>query len=334
MNWFEAKEEEFSPVISTRVRFARNLSGKKFPRKMTPKEKKEVCEAVRGALRDREPMFVDFGKASKGEKEAYVQTYLASRELADKGEGSGLLISREGNVSVMLCEEDHVRLQAVLKGKKIRACYELALDWEKALEEKIDVAYDPALGYLTACPTNLGAAMRVSVMIHLPALKETGRLYALTRSLNDLGFTVRGLFGEGSEGTAGIYQISNQMSRDAAPEEIVSSFEKVVEQVILEEEKARAALFSDSRTIWEDKICRAMGIVSFARSMSFAEWIELYSLIRLGKEAGLPEAARFSDPDRCLIEAMPAYLLLRDASLSSPQLRDEARAARLHESIK
>ena len=329
MYWFEAKDGDFSPVISTRVRFARNLEGEKFPHRMNEKERRGVCEKVKKALEGENALFVDLSRASKSEKEAYVQTYLASRELAEAREGAGLILSREGDVSVMICEEDHIRLQAVLKGKKIREAYELALEWERKLEEKLPVAYDDEFGYLTACPTNLGAAMRASVMIHLPALKYAGRLHALTRSLNDLGFTVRGLFGEGSEASGEVYQISNQMSRDLSPDEIVAALEKVVDEVIREEEKAREALLSRDRTGWEDRILRALGTVRFARRMNFAEWIEDYSLIRFGKEMKLKETDAFPDPDRALIEAMPAYLKLRDASLSSPTLRDEARAGYL-----
>ena len=329
MYWFEAEDKTVTPVISTRVRFARNLEGKKFTSKMTPAEKKEVCQAVRGAFADEKTLFVDFGKADPVEKEAYVQTHLASRQLAQAGEGAGLLLSEDGSVAVMICEEDHVRLQAISKGEAIRETYEKALAWETKLENALPMAYDETLGYLTACPTNLGAAMRASVMIHLPCLKAAGRMDALTRSLNDAGFTVRGLFGEGSEESGAVYQISNQMSREADPEEIVASLERAVQRVILEEEKTRDAMIGARRDLLEDRICRAWGTLSFARRMSFSEWIGIYSLLRLGQEIGWEPAKSCRGLDRALIEGMPAFLQLQNAELADPALRDLARADRV-----
>lgn len=328
MYWFETKTGEESPVISTRVRFARNVEGEKFPKKMTPAEKEKISERIRAAFADEKMMFVDFGKADGVVKEAYVQTHLASRALADAGEGSGLLLSEDGSIAVMIGEEDHVRLQAISGGKKIRETFEKALEFETKLESAVPMAYDEEFGYLTACPTNLGAAMRISVMIHLPALKALGRIGALTRSLNDAGFTVRGLFGEGSGESGAIYQISNQMSREAAPEEIVSSFERAVDRVILEEEKACDALLGSGREELEDRIWRARGTVQYARRMSYAEWIGLYSLLRFGKEIKSP-AAPEGDLDRALIEAMPAFLQLQNADCADPAVRDAVRAERV-----
>lgn len=333
MYWFETKDCENSPVISTRVRFARNLEGKKFPQKLTGAEKREICEQVKSAFADEKMLFVDYGTAEKTVKEAYVQTHLASRALAAAGEGAGLLLSEAGDVAIMINEEDHVRLQAISKGKKIRETFEKAKAWETRLEEKVPMAFEEPFGYLTACPTNLGAAMRASVMIHLPCLKVTGRLNALTRYLNDAGFTVRGLFGEGSEESGAIFQISNQMSKSAAPEEIISSFERIVEQIILEEEKAKDLLLQTREKELEDSVCRAIGTLKYARRMAFSEWISLYSLVRLGKEIGLEEAEKCENLDRMLIEAMPAYLQLRNAELLAPNLRDEYRAARIREML-
>lgn len=333
MYWYEKKPEEGGVVLSTRVRFARNLETVPFPSLLGEKERLEVFACVKEAFSSRDPMAVDFGETQERVKEAYVQTHLASAALAAGGRGTGLILSREGEVSVMVNEEDHVRLQVILSGKAIRPAFEKAVDWMGTAEEKLEFAYRDGLGYLTRCPTNLGAAMRISVMIHLPATVETGAMHPLIRRLNDAGFTVRGLFGEGSRESGNIFQISNQMSREKTPTEIVEAFSKVISQVEDLEKNAKDALLKADRLTREDRVFRALGALKYARKMSYSEFISHYSDLRFGKEAGMKLPRETDHLDRLLIELMPAPMLLRDGSLTEADARDEARSRILRETL-
>lgn len=334
MYWYEKKPEEGGIVLSTRVRFARNLEGIPFPAELKEEERGKVFSRIREAFSEKDPMAVDFGETDDRVKEAYVQTHLASAALAKGGKGTGLLLSREGDVSVMVNEEDHLRLQVILTGKAIRPAFEKAMEWMQVGEKALDFAYRDGLGYLTRCPTNLGAAMRISVMAHLPAIVATGSMNAMIRRLNDAGFTVRGLFGEGSRGGGNIFQISNQMSRDKTPEIIVESFSKVVTQVEEWERGAKEALLKDASLDLEDRVFRALGILKYAKKMSYQEFISLYSDLRFGREAQMALPAETEQLDRLLIDLMPAPMLLRDGSLGEADARDAARAKALREALK
>jgi len=334
MYWYEKEGGGTSTVLSTRVRFARNLEKTPFPRTLSEEGRSEVFCRVQKAYEKKDMLVVPFDTASPVLKEAYVQTHLASKSLAKTGKGSGLLLSRDGEVSLMVNEEDHIRLQVIRKGKEIRSSFEKAVEWMRFGEEKLPIAFREKLGYLTACPTNLGGAMRVSVMIHLPALCAAGRMTTLTRSLNDLGFTVRGLFGEGSRESGNIFQISNQMSRDKTEEEIIASFEQVIVQVEEQEKSARELLLKKDRLFWEDRVSRAVGTLQFARKMSYSEFIGLYSLVRFGKEAGFPVSDALKNPDRLFVELSPAPLLLSDQTLTDETDRDAERSRRIRENMK
>jgi protein arginine kinase len=333
MYWTAKEQTKLSPVISTRVRFARNAEDAPFPFRLSVSERKAFWERTKEALKDWDWMAVDFGEAEPLVKEAYVQTRLASPHLAAKGEGSGLLLSRKGECSLMVNEEDHFRLQVILAGRALREALEQAWEWEKKLAAKLPLAYREGLGYLTACPTNLGAGMRISVMIHLPALTEAGQVAALAKRLGETGFTVRGLFGENSREGGCIYQISNQMSREKTPEEIVYAFEMMLTQV-------EEAEYRMGRTLWErdplgmeDRISRAVGTMRYAKTMSYEEFMSLYSPVRFGKILGVEEAGEPQSLDRLLIELMPAPMQLRDRTLSEAALRDQRRSEALRESM-
>ena len=331
MYWYEKNVQGNSLVLSTRVRFARNLEDTPFPAKLGREERERVFSRVKAAYEEKGVMAVSYGDVDDLVKQAYVQTHLASMELANQGAGSGLLLSRDGEVSIMVNEEDHLRLQVIGAGKQVEAVFEKAREWITFGEEKLVFARREKLGYLTRCPTNLGAGMRLSVMIHLPALVATGSMSRMIQSLNDAGFTVRGLFGEGSREGGDLYQISNQMSREKTPEQIVGDFSRVLEQVEQREESARKALIEKDRLFWEDKVSRAVGLLRYAKKMSYQELIGLISCIRFGREAGFDGVAGSECLDRLLIELMPAPMLLRDRSLAQEEARDRRRCEIIRE---
>jgi len=333
MYWYERESAGTTPVISTRVRFARNLEKIPFPARLSEKEGEGVWDRVRKAYEERDVLSVSFDRIDPLMKKAYVETRLASPQLALKGKGSGLILSRDGAVSLMVNEEDHLRLQAIFPGKSIGTAFETALDWVRFGEERLPIAYLPGLGYLTSCPTNLGAAMRLSAMIHLPALTQLGQISSLVRNLNDAGFTVRGAFGENSRESGGIYQISNQMSREKAPEEIVFAFETVLAKVEEAEWQAGKRILDTDRLAVEDRVCRSLGILKYAKKMSYSEFLTHYSALRFGKVLGMEELEAIRGLDRLLIQLMPSPMQVLDQKLSEEESRDRERCLQLQKAL-
>lgn len=333
MYWYELPQKQNSLVLSTRVRFARNLDNVPFPSLLSDKERCLVFDQINKAFAGKNPMTVSFGDVDEIVKEAYVETHLASRALAKKGKGSGLVLSRDGAVSVMIGEEDHIRLQVILPGLAIESALTTAKEWMIEAESKLPIAYRDGLGYLTSCPTNLGAAMRLSVMIHLPALTETGSMPALTAKLNDAGLTVRGLFGEGSREGGAIYQISNQVRCEKKPEEIAETLLQIIGQVEELEKKAKERLIAYDKIGIEDRVMRALGILKYAKRMSYSEFITHFSTVRFGRELGLEGLENLQILDRLFVELMPAPMLLFDRTLADENERDKKRCIILQEHL-
>ena len=328
MYWYERENTTFSPVISTRVRFARNLEETRFPHLLSEKDAAQLWQKICDVYVPQGGKAVSFANMDVLEKAAFAETRLASPALVKKGAGSGLILSPEGDVSIMVNEEDHLRIQAIYPGKAVEEAFQAARDW-CTKGEALGYAYRKGLGYLTSCPTNLGAACRISAMIHLPALHSAGAMGNLTQSLNNLGFTVRGIYGEGSKEAGGIYQISNQLSREKSAEEICEAFQRVLSDIEERERSAASLLYSKNKTDLEDRICRAVGTVKYAVKMSYSEFVGLYALIRFGKALGLEEARNLPLTDRLLVELMPAPMILSNAQNRDEESRDLARAKTL-----
>ena len=333
MYWYEKSPEVRDCILSTRVRFARNLEKIPFPAALDENGLEQVFRTVKEAYGEKNLMAVPFGSADPILKEAYVETRLASPLLARRGKGSGLLLSRDGELSVMIGEEDHIRLQVIRAGKDIFGTVESAVEWMSYGEERLPIAYREQMGYLTACPTNLGAAMRLSVMIHLPCLTLLGRIARLQESLGKAGISVRGFFGEGSFGKGDLYQISNAGGQLSDPMEIASHFARILEQVEEKEKEARELLYKKDPVGMEDRICRSLGILRFAKKMSYGEFLTHFSQIRLGMEMGLEETKAIQGLDRLFVELQPAPMVLRNAALSDETERDAERSRRLREAL-
>ena len=332
MFWYEKEAAVFSPVLSTRVRFARTVEGIPFPARLDLEGRLALRERVRtsyGTLGS----FVAFDALSHAEKEMYLATRLASAALVRRGEGTGLILGQGGTASVMIHEEDHLRVQAIVSGKDMDGALAIARSFLTPAEA-LGLARREGLGYLTACPTNLGAACRISVMIHLPALATLGKIPDLSHRLLRAGFALRGDMGEGSEKKLGLVQISNQQSREATPEEIAESLSRALAFVEEEEREAAKTLLSTSRLDLMDRIGRAVGTLSYAQKMSFEEFSTLYLWVRFGKALGLEEARRVPLCDRHLVEFSAGAMILPDAALADAARRDAARAARIRDLVK
>src|SRR5512136_377971 len=268
------------------------------------------------------------------DKQILVERHLISREHAAKGAGSGLVLNREETLCVMINEEDHLRMQALRPGLQIQDAW-VAIDrLDSALEKKLDFAFDDELGYLTACPTNLGTGIRVSAMLHLPGLVLAEQINPIIQSVNKLGLAVRGLYGEGTEALGNVFQVSNQMTLGETEAAIVERLEKVLAQIIEHEENARATLLEKKPKMIYNHIGRAYGILANAHSISSKETMNLLSLMRLGIDVGV-----FPGVDRALVDELfiltqPAHLQRQHSGKLSPEERDMLRADMVRERLR
>lgn len=328
MYWYESQESFHPVILSTRVRLARNRKGIPFPETANAAAREQVCQTAREAFADYSRF--EFEKLSDYEKNAYVEAHLCSPQFA-KGEQKGkeLFVSADGAISVMVNEEDHYRIQAICKGFEPQKAFALANGADDALLAKAEIAFSEKLGFLTACPTNLGCALRISAMLHLPALSHAGEMGALARAADRLGFTLRGAFGEGSEAQGHLYQISNKSSCRQSEEEILAEFERVITEISRREERKRAEWQQRDPDALEDGIFRSLGILSHARVMDYGEFVSRWSDLRLGLALKLATGAEEKNWDRLLVELMPARLCLEDMSASDPHARDLLRAKKL-----
>ncbi|HVU35526.1 MAG TPA: protein arginine kinase [Opitutaceae bacterium] len=320
-------------VLMTRVRLARNLAGTPFPGWAKATQREEIFERCRGAVANAPAMKrcfnVAIGELNELEKQILVERHLISRELIGAKTGAGAVISKDQAISVMVNEEDHLRIQVLRAGFQLKKAWTAINDFDSSLEELLDFAFSPTLGYLTACPTNLGTGMRASAMMHLPALVISNQMEKVVRAVNQLGMVVRGLFGEGSDASGSIFQISNQTTLGESEDEIIKRLTSVLQSIVEHELNAREKLLEADAAKLLDKIGRAYGILQNSHVLSSSEAMNLLSLIRLGVDLGsFPDGNR-SVVDRLFIEAQPGHLQHAQKGEFDPAQRDVLRAARL-----
>ena len=268
------------------------------------------------------------------DKQILVERHLISREHAAKSAGSGLVLNREESLCVMINEEDHLRMQALRPGLQLKEAW-LAIDQaDTALERKLDYAFSSDVGYLTACPTNLGTGIRVSAMLHLPGLVLAEQINPIIQSVNKLGLAVRGLYGEGTEALGNVFQVSNQMTLGETETAIVERLDKVLSQIIEHEENARATLLEKKPKMVYNHIGRAYGILANAHSISSKETMNLLSLMRLGVDLGLFPGGERSLTDELFILTQPSHLQKQHSEKLSAEERDLLRADMLREHLR
>jgi protein arginine kinase len=325
-------------VMSSRVRLARNLRDSSFPGWAKKPERVKILETVMPAVSALPEMADSFAEAMDNltalDKQVLVERHLISREHAAKNVGSGIVLNREESFCVMINEEDHLRMQALRPGFQIREAWNAIDRLDSALEKKLNFAFDDELGYLTACPTNLGTGIRVSAMLHLPGLVLAEQINPIIQSVNKLGLAVRGLYGEGTEALGNVFQVSNQMTLGETETAIVERLEKVLSQIIEHEENARQSLMEKKPKTVFNHIGRAYGILANAHSISSKEAMNLLSLLRLGIDIG-----SFPGTDRALVDELflttqPAHLQKRISDKLSAEERDLLRADMVRERLK
>ena len=310
MKWYEVTGNGHDVVISSRVRLARNIKGIPFPNKMTDDDAKRVIELTANALDGMNYKFnrIDLNDLPAWEKEKLVEKRYISLKLANQTKPCAVFVSEDESVSIMVNEEDHIRLQSIYAGLECQKAYDIISKIDAYMAEKIDYAVHAKYGHLTSCLTNVGTGMRISFMMHLPAICKSSVADNLFAALGKIGVAVRGMYGEGTKASGYIFQISNQKTLGADEKEIADKLYEVANQVISKERELRTLLSKQQGIALEDKIMRALGIIKNARLLSGKEMLGLFSDIRLGISLGFIKDIDTKNLNMLMIETSPAHL--------------------------
>lgn len=332
MTWYDINGKDNDVVISSRVRLARNIADYPFPDHIDSAKAKEVIGKFRETAGD-DYKFIDFESVSPLEAASYVEKHYISPEFAQSKQPHALLLNEEKGIAAMLCEEDHLRLQCIKAGYTLSEAFDAACEAEEKLCAGLNIAFDDKLGYLTHCPTNLGTAMRASVMLFLPALTMTGKLAQLTAYLPKVGYTIRGIYGEGSRADGYMYQLSNRATMGNTEQKIIEKLTEVSNQIISAERKEREALRADNTDQIEDAIMRSFGILKYARMLSSGEFMKLQSDVSLGIAMGIIKDVDYATISKLVIETSPATISLANGGKLDDNARDHARAKLVRETL-
>lgn len=329
--WLQGGGPHGKIVVSSRIRFARNLRERPFPGWAKKAERLQILGEIRDHVAAIPAMHDGFTAGlpdlSALQKQILVERHLVSREHASRTAGSAVAISHDQQLSIMINEEDHLRMQSLLPGLQLREAYKINNEADLFLEDRLPYAFHPELGYLTACPTNVGTGLRASAMVHLPGLVLAEQINQIVNSVGKIGLAVRGLYGEGTEALGNLFQVSNQTTLGENEEEIIDRLGKVIEQVIEHEQNARQTLLERRANMLLDQIGRAYGVLSHARSIASKEALNLLSIVKLGADLGIfPETTRLS-VDELFMTTQPAHLQLGEKQEKlNPEERDTLRA--------
>lgn len=324
-------------VMSSRVRLARNLKGKSFPGWAKKSDRIKALELMMPAVESLPQLAGAFAecmdKLTALDKNILVERHLISREHAAKSAGSGMVLKQDESLCVMINEEDHLRMQVLRPGLNLREAWTTIDQVDSLLERKLEYAFSPELGYLTACPTNLGTGIRVSAMLHLPGLVLAEQINQIIQAVNKLGLAVRGLYGEGTEALGNVFQVSNQKTLGDSESDIVERLNKVLLQIIEYEQNARASLLEKRPKAVYNHIGRAYGILANAHSISSKESMNLLSLMRLGVDLGFFGNLPRWTVDEFFVMTQPAHLQRQHTEKLGPEERDVLRADMLRERL-
>lgn len=320
-------------VLSSRVRMARNIAGFPFVNRASHAQCQELLGVARPVLLNHEladgMIWVDLNQATLRDRRLLFERHLISKHLAESEHRRAVAISGDESLSVMVNEEDHLRMQILAPGAQLPQVYARLSAVDDAIESRIDYAFSPRWGYLTACPTNIGTGIRFSVMMHLPALKMTNEIERVRRAAKDLHLAVRGYYGEGSESAGDFYQISNQVTLGRSEEEILQEFEQIILPNIIEyEHRARQMLLERNPRVLDDRVYRALGALRNARLLGVEEAMKLLSRVRLGVHMGRISGGGISDQtvNELFLQVQPTHLKLQSGADLSPEELREARA--------
>jgi protein arginine kinase len=328
--WLKGTGPNSDIVISSRIRLARNLNKIPFPHWADKGQLDEVVNTVSAAVAKvsllKKSTLFELAKLDSIDKQFLVERHLMSIEHAQKTEHKAVLVSEEEIISVMINEEDHLRIQLMQSGFNLFEAWNIINAVDDDLAKLLDYAFLPDFGYLTACPTNTGTGMRGSVMLHLPALVMSRQIERVLAAIAKLSFTTRGLYGEGTQASGNFFQISNQVSLGHSENEIIENINGLIRQIIEQETQAREIMLSKSKEVLEDRINRSLGILKSARIITSQETIELLSMIRLGSDLGMIRGIDRRIINELFITTQPAHLQKLENKKLSSQERDLKRA--------
>ncbi|MBM7699854.1 protein arginine kinase [Kurthia huakuii] len=336
VKWMEGDAEYGDIVMSTRIRLARNLKDYRFPRAFSDDEAFKLDQTISNVLLDAETLdqnftYIDISTTPILQKKVLVEKHLISPQLAHKERSASVVISDDESVSVMINEEDHLRIQCMEPGLDLEKAYFNADTLDRYLEEHVPYAFDEEFGYLTSCPTNTGTGMRASVMMHLPALTMTDQMEQIISMMPRLGMVVRGIYGEGTEAVGNYYQISNQVTLGKSEEEILTDLQSLAEQIVQREAESRKALLAHAATIMNDRVNRSLGTLHYARILASDEAANCLSNVRLGIDLGLIENIPTKVLNKCMLVIQPGFLQQYVGTTLKPNERDVYRATLLRE---
>ena len=331
--WYQDAKCNEGTIISSRVRLARNLKKYNFRNKIADEEAKKTIEDVKSAITDSRTAFghqfeyICINETEETEKFAMVEKHIISPELMKSDKLCGVLVTDYDTISIMLNEEDHIRIQSIIPGDNIDEAYDLADKVDDLIEESVEYAFCDKYGYLTSCPTNVGTGLRASYMMHLPELERLGQIKNIIQAISKFGITVRGIYGEGSEAMGSMYQISNQVTLGQNEKDIINNLKRVAAIVVEREEELQRKVYENNKDDIEDKIWRSYGILSNTRKITAKDAMNLISNIAEGKNMGIAEVPM---PKMGLFELMvniqPATLQMIEGKTLSSSERDKFRA--------
>jgi protein arginine kinase len=335
LGWLDASGEHADIVLSTRVRLARNLQGYAFGQRARVNDREAVLRQFRSSVGRTEMLqggtLLEIPSVAERTRRILLERRLVTRELlgtdgAEPGRATAVHLSNRDPVSVMVNEEDHLRVQSLLSGLRIQEAWRMVDRLDEELGRELPFAYHPEFGFLTSCPTNVGSGLRASVFMHLPGLVLTKEIGKTLKGLGELGLTFRGLYGEGSEVVGNFFQVSNQTTLGRTEEDLIDHLDRIVRKVINDELHARQVLLRDARGVTEDKIWRAYGLLRYARSLPFEELMNLLSGVRLGVSLKLLPRLRVYSLNKMMIFTQPAHLE-QAAGRDLPQAESDAHRA-------
>lgn len=320
--------KEYEIVVTSRIRLARNLKNYKFPVKMTDQECNKIIDDVYNAVESKGLDYKLFymRDLTDVEKNVFIEKHFISPALSENKNNGAFLLSPDEQVSIMINEEDHIRIQALGYGMCLQQCWERATKVDDMLEESLEYAFDKQLGYISSCPTNIGTGMRASVMLHLPALSMTNQMDRILFGISQLGIAVRGVYGEGTKSMGHLFQISNQGTLGATEETLIEKISQIVMQIVQKEQITRVQFSKNGFDEIEDQIYRAYGILTNARSINSEEAMKLLSMVKLGKEMGIMCKADDKNLYNLMVEVQPNNILSNANEQLTLKERDKIRA--------
>jgi len=328
--WLKGTGPESDIVISSRIRLARNIAGYPFQTRLEDAPRKELAshlqQGIDAAGLPDAGTFVNLSGVDPVDCMLLVERHLVSREHAEGDGDRGVMFSDAETVSIMTLEEDHLRIQVMRSGLQLEDVWKKAESIDERLEERFDYAFSSDFGFLTACPTNVGTGIRVSVMLHLPALVLTKHIEKVFNAVSKVNMAVRGLYGEGTHASGDFYQISNQVTLGCSEEQTLAAFSDLVPKIIDYERRTRTKFLEEYRENLEDKIMRAVGALTSAVRISSEETMERLSMVRLGVNLGILDAMEIASVNELFILSQPAHLQKLEGQVLEASERDSARA--------